>query len=65
MKLKNALGHIPRTIPVRIFVGCQTILNGKRNEIPENEFNLKMRPYMDCDVLATYVNNGSFVMSIQ
>ena len=65
MKLKNAIIYIPKTIRIRIFVGCQTVFDNRIMEIPKSEFNLMMRPYMDCEVIRTLVNNGKFIMEIK
>lgn len=64
MKLKYELVRIPHSIPMRIFVGCQTVFNGKRNTLSSVEFNRQIRPYYDCEVVATHVNNGNIVMAI-
>ena len=65
MKLRMALRHIPRSTPIRIFIGCQTIFNGSRSMMHEKELNLKVRPYYNCEVVSTNINNGHFMMSIQ
>ena len=65
MKLKNALVHIPKTVRIRIFAGCQTVFDNRIVDMPKSEVNLMMRPYMNCEVINTLVSNGKFVMEIK
>lgn len=64
MKLKTALSKIPYCANIRIFAGPQTIFNGNRSAMHETELNIRIRPYYECEVIGTHVNNGHFVMAI-
>ena len=64
MTLKEMLNSIGNSIPIRIFAGCMTIFHGKKSDISEKEWNLKVHPYMECEVVNSCAINGVIVLAI-
>ena len=63
MELRNAL-PTNRNTHIRIFCGPQTIFQGERADISDNEWNVKVGPYMDCKVLSANTINGRMIFAI-
>lgn len=63
MKLQDALPINSHT-PIRIFCGCQTIFNGSKSDISENEWKRRVAPYMDCQVIKGDIINGIITLAI-
>lgn len=49
---------------IRIFAGPTTIFHGKRTDIPERTWNMRVGPYMDCKVLNSLAHNGTILLAI-
>ena len=64
MKLKDILDTIGNNTPIRIFAGCMTIFSGKVSDADQKEWNLKVLPYMNCNVHRHCVINGVVVLAI-
>lgn len=64
MKLRDYMNGIDDDMTVRIFAGCMTIFHGKKVDVSEKEWNIKVRPYMDYDVVRESIINGVNVLSI-
>lgn len=64
MKLKELLTTIDDNDCIRIFSGCMTIFNGIMSNADVKEWNLKVRPHLDCKVLSTCAINGTIVIII-
>ena len=58
MKLKELLSSIESNTHVRIFAGCMTICNGKQSDVSAKEWNLKIHPYMEANVINSCTSNG-------
>ena len=58
MKLRELLNTIGEDVRIRIFAGCITILNGKKSNTSEKEWNLTILPYMNSRVLNYREING-------
>lgn len=64
MKLKEAISTIDKNIPIRIFIGCTTLFFGRMSKVSERKWNLRVLPYMDCEVLHQHITNGIVVLII-
>ena len=64
MKLKDTLSTIDKNTPIRIFTGCTTLFFGRMAKVPERKWNLRVLPYMNCDVLHQSIVNGIIVLVI-
>lgn len=64
MKLRDYMNGIGNDTTVRIFAGCMTIFHGRKSDVSEKEWNIKVHPYMDCDVVRESIINGVNVLSI-
>ena len=64
MKLEEQLSVINNAYHIRIFVGCQTVFDGIRSQIPEKEWNKKMRNYIGCDVLTIRATENVIVIAM-
>ena len=49
---------------IRVFCNCQTIFCGRRLNMSDNEWNLMIRPYLNCKVIDSFTNNGVIVVLI-
>lgn len=49
---------------VRIFAGPTTIFHGKRNDVPERTWNMRVGPYMKCEVANSLAHNGTVLLLI-
>lgn len=63
MKLRDKL-PTDKNMSIRIFCGPQTIFHGERSGVPDKEWNLKVGPYMDCEVVNADIINGRMTFMI-
>lgn len=61
MYLKDLVDNLHRHVPVRIFAGCHNQFHGTK---ANGDWNLNVKPYYDCKVLANKVENGTLVVVI-
>ena len=64
MCLRDVIKRTSQYKPIRIFVNCQTIFSGAKFYIPEQEWNQKIRPYYDCEVIGSREVNGTTMVMI-
>ena len=64
MKLKDALLRFNNHMPIRIFCGCQTLFNGSKSDVSKQEWDQRVGPYMECNVLNEIVINGRMTFAI-
>ena len=64
MRLKDALSTIDQNTPIRIFTGCTTLFFGRMAKASKRKWNLKVLPYMNCDVLHQHIVNEIVVLVI-
>lgn len=66
MKLRDCIGNnkIGKYERIRVFAGCQTLFNGRRADVTDNEWNIKLNPYMDCNVVRMSVSDEATVVMI-
>lgn len=64
MTLKQLITGMTAKEPIRIFAGCQTIYMGNVPDSNNKEWNLKVLPYMHCNVVNCKAINGTIAISI-
>jgi hypothetical protein len=64
MTLKQLITGTTAREPIRIFADCQTIYMGNVPDASNKEWNLKVLPYMNCNVVNCKAINGTIAISI-
>ena len=49
---------------IRVFCNCQTIFDGRRSCVSKKEWNLNVRPYLECNVIKDIMSDGVIIVAI-
>lgn len=64
MKLRDIIRRTNNNTRIRIFVGCQTIFNESKSGTSEKEYNIVVRPYLDCPIRSVNYSIDSVIVII-
>lgn len=62
--LNDVLDYVNDDQKIRIFVGCITLFEGRKSDVPEKVWNHKVGKYLECELVGIRANNDTLVIVI-